>query len=138
MRLSLTASAVWTRFTFDRDPVYGAARLAGFPPHLGAAEILAEYPRSFFAGIGVDWTQGDTRVDHAGRLRYGGRTLAHARLGWRSAPYWTLFVDVRNAFDRASIASTAGMLDLARNPAATAIFLPAPGRAWTIGVEWQK
>ncbi|MDO8544991.1 MAG: TonB-dependent receptor [Opitutaceae bacterium] len=138
MRVSLAATATWTNIRFEADAVHGRGRLAGLPPHVGAAEVLIESPRGVFAAAGADWTAGHTRVDHAGRLGYGGRTLAHGRGGWRFARGFACFLDVRNVFDRASIASTAGVLDLARSPAATSIFLPAPGRSFTFGIEWKR
>jgi outer membrane receptor protein involved in Fe transport len=71
------------------------------------------------------------------RLTYGGHTLAHARVGWRGRR-GTVFAAVRNLLDRSHLASTAGVLDLARAPAATAIFLPGSGRAITVGFEWKR
>jgi iron complex outermembrane recepter protein len=136
-RVALQSTAAWTSFTFDDDPVYGQNRLAGVPPHFGTAELTVDFPRGGFGAIGTDWSAGATRVDHAGRLQYGGQALTHVRGGWRYAPYWTIFIEVQNVFDRNTIASTAGLLDLARNPPVTAIFLPAPGRAVTLGVEWR-
>ena len=136
-RLTLNVSAVWNRFYFENDPVFGRNRLAGAPPHVGSAELLYEHPRGFFGAVGLDWTAGQTPVDHAGRMTYGGHTLAHLRAGWRSKA-WTFFADVSNIFDEQHIASTAGVLDIARNPAATSIFLPGAGRGFTIGCEWRR
>jgi iron complex outermembrane receptor protein len=138
VRVSLTGTAAWTHFVFNDDPVYGTNRLAGNPPHLGTAELLVDHPNGGFFAAGADWTAGATPVDHAGRLAYGGQANAHVRGGWRFSADWTIFVEVQNILNRATIASTAGVLDLARNPAATAIFLPAPGRAVTAGVEWKR
>jgi iron complex outermembrane receptor protein len=138
VRLSLNATAAWTHFVFDGDPVYGTDRLAGNPPQLGTAELLLEAPDGAFLGAGVDWTAGATPVDHANKLAYGGQARTHVRAGWRYAPYWTFFVEVQNLFNRTTIASTAGVLDLARNPAATSIFLPAPGRSVVLGAEWKR
>jgi len=135
-RLTLNVSGVWNRFYFENDPVFGRNRLAGAPPHVGSAELLYEHPRGFFGAAGLDWTAGQTPVDHAGHMTYGGHTLAHLRVGWRSKA-WTVFVDARNIFDQQHIASTAGVLDIARNPAATSIFLPGAGRGFTIGCEWR-
>ena len=45
---------------------------------------------------------------------------------------------MRNVLDRPHLASTAGVLDLARTPAATAIFLPGTGRTLTLGCEWKR
>jgi len=136
-RLTLNVSGVWNRFYFENDPVFGRNRLAGAPPHVGSAELLYEHPRGFFGAAGLDWTAGQTPVDHAGRMTYGGHTLTHLRAGWRSKA-WTFFVDVSNVFDERHIASTAGVLDIARNPAATSIFLPGAGRSFTIGLEWRR
>jgi iron complex outermembrane receptor protein len=136
-RLTLNVSGVWNRFYFENDPVFGRNRLAGAPPHVGSAELLYEHPTGFFGAAGLDWTAGQTPVDHAGRMTYGGHTLAHLRAGWRSKT-WTLFVDAHNIFDEQHIASTAGVLDVARNPAATSIFLPGAGRSFTVGLEWRR
>ena len=138
VRVFLTGTAAWTHFIFDGDPVYGSNRLAGNPPHLGTAELLVDAPDGEFFAAGADWTAGATPVDHAGKLTYGGQAWTHVRGGWRYAKSWTFFVEVQNLFNRTTIASTAGVLDKARNPAGTAIFLPAPGRAVTIGVEWKR
>jgi outer membrane receptor protein involved in Fe transport len=81
---------------------------------------------------------GRTSVDHAGRLAYGGHTLVHARVGWRRGDRWVIFAAVRNVLDHSYLASTAGVLDLARAPAATSLFLPGPGRALTLGFAWKR
>ncbi len=137
-RLSLAASAAWTRCRFESDSVFGQGRVAGVPPHIGNLELVADFPRGLFVAIGATWSAGTVFVDHAHRLSYGGHTLAQGRAGWRFEPYWTFFADVQNVFDHPNIASTAGILDLARNPAATAIFLPGAGRRLTFGVEWKR
>ena len=138
VRASLGATAAWTRFVFSGDPIYGTNRLAGNPPQLGTAELLLDAPNGAFFAAGADWTAGATPVDHANRLAYGGQARAHLRGGWRHSPSWSFFAEVQNLFNRTAIASTAGVLDLARNPAATAIFLPAPGRSVILGVEWKR
>ena len=135
-RLSLNAQGNWGLFTFDNDPVYRNNRLAGMPPCLGSAELLYEHPCGFFAASSVNWTAGQTPVDHASRLTYGGHTLASLRSGWKLRTMWRFYLDIHNVFDRQHIASTAGVLDLARNPAATAVFLPGNGRSITVGFEW--
>jgi iron complex outermembrane receptor protein len=136
-RLTLSPTAAWTHCTFAGDPVFGRNRLAGLPPFLGSVELRFEAQPGFFAALSLDHTGGRTPVDHAGRMFYGGRTLVHARAGWRAPRAGTLFVEVRNVFDRDYLASTAGVLDVVRNPAATAIFLPGSGRSLTLGVEWR-
>lgn len=136
-RLTLTVTGTSGRFHFKGDPVYGRNRLAGAPPHTGAAELRYENPRYGYVAAESTWVVGPIPVDHAGRLTYGGHALFHLRLGRQFTPRFHAFVAVRNVFDRRYVASTAGVLDLARNPAATSIFLPGPGRTVTLGLEWK-
>ncbi len=136
-RLTLTTKGVWSRLSFENDPVFRDNRLAGVPPCTGSAELLYEHPRGIFVGSSLDWTAGRTPVDHAGQLTYGGHLLAHLRAGWHSSKTWSLYTEIQNIFGQRFIASTAGVLDVARNPAATAVFLPGNGRAFTIGFEWK-
>ncbi len=137
-RLTFAVTGTSGRFHFKGDPVYGRNRLAGAPPHTGAAELRYENRRHWYAAAESTWIAGPIPVDHAGRLTYGGHTLFHLRAGWRFTPRFHVFVAVRNALDRRHLASTAGVLDLARSPAATSIFLPGPGRAFTLGLEWKR
>ena len=136
-RLSLNATSTLGHFYFDDDPIYGRNRIAGAPPHTGSAELLYENPHGAFTAVESTWTAGRTPVDHAGRLTYGGSALFNLRAGWRPTRHFLIFATVRNLLDRPSLASTAGVLDIARTPATTAIFLPAPSRGFTLGVEWQ-
>jgi iron complex outermembrane receptor protein len=137
-RITLSAQSVLNRFTFDDDPVFGYNRLAGVPPYSGSADLLYENPGGLFAGCGLNWTAGRTLIDHAGRMAYGGHALTNLRVGWRHSKVWSLYAEVRNIFDRRTIASTAGVLDVARNPTATSVFLPGNGRAFAVGFEWRK
>ena len=136
--LTLAATSTLGRFVFDGDSVYGRNRIAGAPPQVGTAELAYTHPRGFFGAVEPTWVAGRTSVDHAGRLTYGGHVLWHARVGWRSGDRWVIFVAVRNFLNRVHLASTAGVLDVARAPAATTIFLPGPGRALTLGLEWKR
>ncbi|MBK8856352.1 MAG: TonB-dependent receptor [Opitutaceae bacterium] len=136
-KLSFTVTSTLGRFHFDDDPVYGRNRLAGAPPHTGAAELLYENSRGWFAALETTWVAGRIPVDHANRMSYDGHALGHVRLGWRPRADFLIFATVRNVFDHRYIASTAGVLDLARNPATTSLFLPGPGRAFTLGLEWK-
>lgn len=135
-RLALGATVAWNRFRFDDDPVHGGNRLAGAPPNVGNAELSYAGPHRWSAGLGAVWVGGRTPVDHANRMFYGGHTLLNARLGCRVTDRLSLHATVRNLTDRRHIASTAGVLDVARNPAATAVFLPGNGRSFTLGLEW--
>jgi len=139
-RLSLRAISTLSRFTFENDPIYGDHRLAGAPPHVGLAELVYEEESEggLEAALETTWVGGRVPVDHAGRLDYGGHALGHVRCAWRPAGgKLRVVVAVRNVLDRRYLASTAGVLDLARNPAATSIFLPGPGRTFTLGLEWK-
>ncbi len=135
-RLTLSATGTWSAFHFADDPVYGDQRLAGAPPHCGSAELLYEHPRGGLAAVEAVWTAGRTPVDYANLLGYGGSTLWNLRVGWHCTARLTVLATVRNLLDRAHIASTAGVLDRARNPAATALFLPGNGRQWTLRLDW--
>ena len=136
VRVTAALTSTLGRFWFEDDPAYGRNRLAGAPPHVGRAELRAE-GRSGFCAVETTWAAGRTWVDHAGRLGYGGHALVHVRAGWRWGGGGGVFVAAKNVFDRAHIASAAGVLDVARAPAATAIFLPGAGRLLTAGVEWR-
>ena len=137
-RVTLGVTSTLGRFRFDADPVYGDNRIAGAPPHAGSAEIGYAHARGFFTALETTWIAGRTSVDHAGRLTYGGHTLFNARAGWRWSERFTVVVTGRNLLDHAHLASTAGVLDLARAPATTAIFLPGAGRGFTLGLEWKR
>ena len=124
----------WSDARFAGDPVYGQNRVAGLPEHAGAAELEWSHDRGPFAALGANWVWGRTYADHANRLSYPGSTLASLRLGWRNQ-WWSAALEVGNVFDRGSIGSTAGVVDLARDPAGTAVFLPGRPRSFTVSVE---
>ena len=132
--LDLSATHTWSDARFDHDPVQARNRLAGLPPHAGAAELAWADQRGPFAAVGADWIAGHTWADHGNRLGYGGHVLWNARTGWR-ARRWTFAFAVTNLFDRRYIASTSGVIDVARTPAGTALFLPGSPRAITGSLE---
>jgi iron complex outermembrane receptor protein len=126
----------WSEARFDDDRVYGENRIAGLPPHVGCLEIASVPEAGGFASARASWIGGRTWVDHANRLAYGGHVLVGVRAGWRSRSGWTVFGAIDNVFDRRTIASSSGVIDIARNPAATALFLPGAPRSWQAGLEW--
>ncbi len=135
--LDLTVTHTWSDARFNHDPVYGDRRLAGLPPHVGSAQLVfAAQQEGPFAALGASWVAGTTYADHANTLGFAGYTLANAQLGWK-ARRWTASLAVANLFDRRYIASTAGVLDLARTPATTALFLPGNPRSFTATFEWR-
>jgi iron complex outermembrane receptor protein len=136
-RWSVGAVSNLGRYRFDGDPVYGDNRLAGAPPHTGGVEATYAHAHGAFAALETTWVAGRTPVDHAGLLGYGGQGVVNGRIGWRWDRRLTLLLNGRNLFDRVYPASTAGVLDRARTPATTTIFLPAAARSLTIGLEWK-
>lgn len=136
-RWSFAAVSNLGRFRFDGDPVYGENRLAGAPPHTGGAEVTYVHARGGFAALETTWVAGRTPVDHAGLLAYGGQAGWHGRIGWNWNRRLSMFASGRNLLDRVYPASTAGVLDRARTPATTTIFLPAVGRSFSLGLEWK-
>jgi len=137
-RLTLAVHNTLTRARFRKDPLWGDRRLAGLPPCQGAVELQYEHEKGYFAVAGADWTAGRTQVDHAGRLSYGGTVLGRLRMGLRRENGLSFFVELRNLTNRRWIASTAGVLDVARNPNATSLFLPGLSRSFQLGVEWRR
>ncbi|RME66965.1 MAG: TonB-dependent receptor, partial [Verrucomicrobia bacterium] len=135
--LDLILTHTWSEATFDADPVFGDNHLAGLPRHAGSAELQFADRQGPFAALAAAWIGGTTWADHANRLGYDGHLIINARCGWRDPRGWTLYAEVTNLFDEAYIASTAGVLDIARNPAATTIFLPGSPRRWQVGLEWR-
>ncbi|HLP09362.1 MAG TPA: TonB-dependent receptor [Opitutaceae bacterium] len=134
--LDLAVTHTWSEARFAHDPVYGTARLAGLPPQVGAVQLSYAQSVGFFGALGARWVSGTTYADHADRLGFGGHTLANVKLGW-SARRWSLAVEVENVFDRRHVASTAGVIDRARSPAATALFLPGRPRTFTGTFAWR-
>lgn len=134
--LELVVTHTWSEARFARDPVYGHNRLAGLPLHVGAMELTLANEAGVCGGFGVRWAWGRTYADHGNRLAYGGHTVAQAKLGWR-ARRWSIGVEVENVFDRRHVASTAGVIDLARSPATAALFLPGRPRTFTGTFAWR-
>jgi iron complex outermembrane receptor protein len=134
-KLTLWATYNYSDARFDDDPVYGDGRLAGVPPHTGGLGLTAALAGGWFITPGCQWRAGQTYVDHAHNLDYGGSCLWSLELGRRHPDGWSLSVGIHNLFDSRTIASTAGVLDRAPAPQAAAVFLPAAGR--TVAVRFE-
>lgn len=132
--LRLRQSLTLQELRFAGDPVRGDGRLAGFPPLSGQTALRYEPDRRAWLAATLDYTAGQTQADHAGRLGYGGSAMLGLEAGWRIRKTTTLQAGILNLLDRRAIASTAGVLDVARTPATTALFLPAPPRRYTVSV----
>ena len=135
--LDLAVTHTWSDARFAHDGVNGANHLAGLPPQAGSAQLTCvPVNEGVFAVFGAGWIWGRTYADHGNRLAYGGHTLVNAKLGWK-AQRWTLALEVNNCFDRRYIASTSGVIDLARTPAGPALFLPGSPRRFVGSCEWR-
>lgn len=135
--LDLTIAHTWSYARFDDDPAYRGRDIAGLPPHAGSAQLTWAGAHGIFATAGATWIGGTTWADHANTLGYSGYTIASLRLGWADRRGWSVFVDADNLFDHSFIASTSGVIDLARNPATTALFLPGLPRQVRCGISWR-
>ncbi|MEO0018507.1 MAG: hypothetical protein RLZZ522_1790, partial [Verrucomicrobiota bacterium] len=134
----VTANATYnyTDARFDDDPVNGDRHLAGVPPHTAWLGLRAVSPGGWFIAPGCELRAGSTYADHANKLSYGGSTLWSLELGRHHPDGWGVSLGIHNLFDADAIASTSGVLDRAANPAATAIFLPAPGRTVSLRLNY--
>ena len=124
---------------FRNDPAFGDRRLGGTTPHTGWIEARATTPDGWFIAPAVSWQSGTTFADHAGNLGYSRGAIWSLEAGRRHPREgWSLTCGVHNLLDRRTISGTAGVLDAATTPGATAIFLPAAGRTWhlTFSREW--
>lgn len=135
--LHLALTHTWSRAAMDTRASLGGRDLAGLPPHAGSGELAWLVDHGWTAAAGASWTGGTIWADHANTLGYSGATLGHARIGWVDRRGWSIVLEVDNLLDRAAIASTAGVIDLARNPAATTLFLPALPRQVRISATWR-
>ncbi len=134
-----TAIAIRATHTYLDAHFKGGRRLGGTTPHTGWIEARATTPDGWFVAPSVTWQSGTTFADHAGKLGYSRGALWSLETGRRHPrDGWALVCGVHNLFDRGTISGTAGVLEAATNPAATAIFLPAAGRTWhvTLTREW--
>ncbi len=136
-RLDLAVTHAWSRAVFDQR-ISGGRHLAGLPPHAGAAHLSWSESGRFSASVSAHWIGGTTWADHANRLGYSGHVVVHARAGCALGPGWQALVEVDNCLDRRIIASTSGVIDVARDPSSTALFLPGMPRQVRIGLTWTR
>lgn len=135
-RFVVEMKGVWQQARFEQDPVRGDGRLAGVPKRVGNVSLRFDCGHGWFGRLSGEGTGGVTNADHAGRLGYPGHATWSMRCG-RDTRQFGWHVSVSNLFERSYVASTAGVLDIARNPQATWIFLPGAPRNWSAGMEWK-
>jgi iron complex outermembrane receptor protein len=122
-------------FHFDNDPVYGDNRLGGIPIHSYEAELEYQAPVGFFAAVTLRSNLSRYPVDHANTLFADPYALLGARIGFRRASGFSVFVEARNLTDENYAASIDVIAD-ARAEGQPEIFHPGDGRAVYGGVSW--
>jgi iron complex outermembrane recepter protein len=132
---AIAASYTYTNARFDNDRVSGNRRLGGVPPHVAMITLPLTHSDGWFITPGCQLRSGRTYADHANVLSYGGTALFSLDFGRRKADGWSVILGIQNLFDREAIASTAGVLDRAADPANTSVFLPANGRSFSLRLE---
>lgn len=132
---ALEASYAYTQARFDTEPVNGHNRLGGVPPHVARFALPITHVDGWFIEPGCQIRSGTTYADHANDLSYGGTTLFSLELGRRQDDGWSVIFGIQNLLAREAIASTAGVLERAADPANTSIFLPANGRTFSLRLE---
>ncbi len=132
---ALEASYTYNHVRFDGDPAFGDNHLGGVPPHVATIALPVTHADGWFITPGCQLRSGSTYADHANELSYGGTAWFSLELGRRQADGWSVVLGIQNLFDREAIASTAGVLDRATDPANTSIFLPANGRSFSLRLE---
>jgi iron complex outermembrane receptor protein len=125
----------WTygEYRFDGDPIYGTNRLPGAPRHQVRAELGFELGDVRLAP-NVSWRSGDAFVDYANTVAAPGYTLWGLNASWQATERANLYVEARNLFDRAHIATVSTVADAAT--ASPAIYTPGEGRAVYAGLRF--
>lgn len=136
--LSGWANYQYSDFRFVADPVYGNRRLGGIPAHQGAAGLHLAYGDAWRFTPGLRWQGGATYADHANTLAYGGYGIWTLGARRDFSTGWHMALEISNLLDRVYVASTAGILDRARQAGNDLIFLPGSGRRieWSAGYAW--
>lgn len=123
----------YSDFFFDNDPVWGNNQLPGIPPHYFRVELLYKHPSGFYAGPNVEWVPVPYYVDNANTLNTAAYALLNFRLGYDNGGPFSAYIDARNLFDTAYIATVSVTAVAAQN---SALFEPGSGRAVYAGVRY--
>ncbi|MDQ7968351.1 MAG: TonB-dependent receptor [Oxalicibacterium faecigallinarum] len=122
----------WSRFRFERDPVYGDNKLPGIPDHVLQAGWTYRHANGFYIGpqvvLGSGWY-----ADQANTLKAPGYGVVNLSAGYVARSGYRLFIDARNLGDK-YYASTANYLVDARTQQSN-VFRPGQTRAVFVGVE---
>ncbi len=134
-RIRLHGIYTWSRFVFEKDPVYSTNHLPGIPDHFLRAELLYEHPIGFYAGPNLEWSLTEYPVDLANTLYAARHAILGLKAGYRTRKGASVFIEAKNLTDE-RYAATTGVIADARG-LDSAQFLPGNGRTWLAGVEWR-
>ncbi|QRG05410.1 TonB-dependent receptor [Xanthobacter dioxanivorans] len=129
----LNFAYTYSDFFFDNDPVWGNNQLPGIPPHYFRAELLYKHPSGFYAGPNVEWVPTPYFVDDANTLNTAAYALLNFRIGYDNGGPLSAYVDARNLFNTAYIA-TVSVTGTATQT--SALFEPGTGRAIYAGMRY--
>lgn len=132
-KLWLNLAYTYSDFFFDNDPVWGNNQLPGIPPHYIRAELLYKHPSGFYAGPNVEWVPTPYYVDDANTLNTAAYALLNFRIGYDNGGPFSAYVDARNLFDTAYIATVSVT---GRATQTSALFEPGNGRAVYAGIRY--
>jgi iron complex outermembrane receptor protein len=131
-RLVLRQIYLWSDFRFDGDATFGDNQLPGIPEHYYRAELMYEHPSGFYFGPNVEWVPQGYHVDSANTLQADSYALLGAKIGWRSARGFSVFLEAKNLTDEI-YAATTGVV--AFGAPDSRVFLPGDGRGFFAGFE---
>lgn len=132
--LSLKQSYTYSDFKFENDPVQGDNRLPVVPEHQYRAELRYDNPAGFFIAPALEWRPVSTYVDYANTLKAPSYVVWSLNAGWDVTEKVSVFLDVRNLFDKKYIPEMGAIVDASAPGANTAVFYPGEGRAIYAGV----
>lgn len=134
-KLWLNAAYTFSDFRFDDDAAFGNNEVPGAPRHFLRGELLYMHPSGFYAGPNVEWVPTAYYVDNANTFKTEGYAIWGAKLGFDNGGPWSAYIEGRNLADRAYIASTSIVGDVAGTD--QALFNPGNGRAVYAGVQYK-
>ncbi|WP_442893434.1 TonB-dependent receptor domain-containing protein [Bradyrhizobium sp.] len=133
-KIWLNLAYTYNDFRFDNDATFGNNLLPGAPGHYLRAELLYKHPTGFYAGPNVEWVPESYYVDSANTLRTSAYALLGLKMGFDNGGPITAYVEGRNLFNKAYIAS-ASILNYATST--SPLFEPGNGRAVYAGMRYR-
>lgn len=122
-------------FRFEDDVAHGDNRIAGVPVHLASFRVGYRAASGLSGALAVESSLSRYPADQANTVHVPAHATLGIALGWRFAPAWELFAEVRNLTNARHIAMVEPVADLRQGDEAR-IFSPAEGRAWHVAVRW--